>query len=117
MAHESPLVSTLSDEELRRELKAIPYIPIELPELPSTLPFDPYFVKTDNVLASLGQFAKERRIDPKQIDFDIVSVITFIQQGNDEPVEVKDDEFSKLEDITLLLDPKISIKQTLEIRI
>ncbi len=77
--------------------------------------FTPVTRISRNVLKTLNDFAQERRVDPKLLDFDLLSYETLIKRGTDDAYRAIGLSEILCED--LMLDPLFCIIQEYEIRI
>lgn len=68
-----------------------------------------------NVLKTINEFARESELDPKTLDFELLSYETLIKESMDEEYKVLESSQILCEDI--LLDPLVSIVQEYKIRI
>ena len=80
--------------------------------------FKPHIIKTDNVAHSLNEVSKKYDILVSTLDFDILSVDTYVKLTKDSDFVLADNETMELiKDRDLLLDEDLKIKQSYEIRV
>ena len=80
--------------------------------------FKPHIIKTDNVAHSLNEVSKKYDILVSSLDFDILSVDTYVKLTKDSDFVLADNETMELiKDRDLLLDEDLKIKQSYEIRV
>ena len=77
--------------------------------------FTPVIRTSRNILKTLRDFASERKIDPKSLEFELLSYETLISRSGDDGYEVLDKTHILCEDE--LLDPLFSIVQEYSIKI
>jgi hypothetical protein len=77
--------------------------------------FTPVVRVSRNVLKTINEFAQERELDPKLLDFELLSYETLMRSSTDEEYKVLESSQILCEDF--LLDPLVSIVQEYQIRI
>lgn len=79
--------------------------------------FEPFDVETEDIAKTLTDFAKERNIDPKNIDFKILSVSTITYNEVDKSLAIFDTSAGEHVSNELFANPNINLYQKFTIRI
>ena len=80
--------------------------------------FKPHIIKTDNIAHSLNEISKQYDILVSNLDFDILSVDTYVKLTKESDFVVADNETIELiKEKDLLLDEHLEIKQSYEIKV
>lgn len=80
--------------------------------------FNSFIVRTENIAKELVTTASKYGIKASGLDFNLLEVQTFLKDGESkEEEEVLGDGLERLNDETLLADPKVQIRQAYEIEI
>jgi len=80
--------------------------------------FKPFVVRTENIAKELVSTATNYGIKASSLDFNLLEVQTFVfKEGEDDKEEINADELDSLNDKTLLIDPKLSIRQVYEVEV
>lgn len=80
--------------------------------------FNSFVVRTENIAKELVTTASKYGIKASGLDFNLLEVQTFLKEDeNKEEEELLGDGFERLNDETLLADPKVRIRQAYEIEV
>ena len=80
--------------------------------------FTSQVIKTSNVSHSLSEIAKKYKIGVSTLDFDVLSVDTYVKLSRDSDFVLIDDETIELiKEKELLLDENVEIKQSYEVKV